>query len=102
MVQPSFVEGGSMAIIESLAVSTPIIAFEGVGVANEFDHGVVRVPFGREDVFITRLLDTWQFGYYKGMWRDPDVLGKMRKQVESFTHESFVKQHDKIWTNLIK
>ena len=97
----SLCEGGTLGLQEGLACGTPTVCFEDVGVSNEFGEGIIRVPFGREDIFITRLKDMWQNKDHLSKWRDKNTMDNMRKQVEQFTWANFVRAHDKIWEELI-
>jgi len=99
IVSPATVEGGPLAVQESLASGRPIICYEDVGVANEFDDGVIKVPFGDEDAFIGRIEKFWQKKQYKYYHQHATRL-RMRSQVESFTWANFVAQHDAIWEGL--
>lgn len=98
-VSPATIEGGPMAIQESLAVGTPVMCFENVGMANEFLHGVMRIPLGRDDAFIKQLETFWARREFL-VFRRPDVMKVLRAQVERFTWEHFVEEHDKIWTKI--
>lgn len=100
VISPATIEGGPMCITESLAQGIPIVCYESVGVANEFDEGVLRVPFGREDIFIRRLEDMWKRQDHINIWRDSQQMERMRAQVADFTWESFVKGHDEIWSKM--
>jgi glycosyltransferase involved in cell wall biosynthesis len=100
VVQCASIEGGSMAITESLAQGLPIVCYENVGVANEFDQGVLRVPFGREDMFLKRLEDMWESQDHINLWREPAQMEAMRTQVLDFTWENFTKDHDKVWKEI--
>jgi glycosyltransferase involved in cell wall biosynthesis len=98
-VSPATIEGGPMAIQESLAVGTPIMCFSGVGMANEFMHGVYKVPFGNDEEFINQLESFWDCKEYF-TFRRPEVMRALRKQVESYTWEHFVEEHDRIWSKI--
>lgn len=99
IVQPSLVEGGSMAVQQSLACGVPIICFEGVGVADEFGQGVIKVPFGNNKDFLSQLGIIWKTKSYLE-WRKPERMNQMREQVKDQTWENFVLSHDKIWETL--
>ena len=101
VVNTATTEGGPLAIIESLAVGVPIMCYEDVGVANEFNTGCLRIPFNNENIFLARIEDFWKVGVYKH-FRKKNMMDKMRKQVELFTPERFVSEHDKIWEALVK
>jgi len=94
VVQPSLVEGGSMAILEGLACGKPILCYKTVGCVDEFDVGL-SVEFGDEERFIQALKE-----YKADKWRDAEVRRALRKQVEQFTWERFVYEHDKVWSSL--
>lgn len=100
VVSPSLIEGGPMCITEGLACGVPILCFAGVGVADEFEHGVLRVPFKDEPAFIQRVKDFWtnmEHQYY----RQPDQIQLLRSQVENHTWKLFIEEHDKIWSSLV-
>ena len=94
-------EGGPMAIIEALAVGTPIMCFADVGMSNEFWKGVVRIPFADDDSFITSLETFWNTKEYL-QYRKYETMKALRKQVELFSWEHFATEHDKIWEKLNK
>lgn len=100
VIQTSLIEGGSMAITESLAQGIPVVCYENVGISNEFDCGVLRVPFNRGDVFIKRLEDMWKRKDHIEIWRNKEKMNEMRGQVINFTWENFVYEHDKIFDKL--
>lgn len=100
IVSAATVEGGPMSVQETLACGTPMVCFEDVGVSNEFGEGIIRVPFGKEDIFLIRLLDMWQNKDHLNKWRDKNTMDNMRKQVEQFTWANFVLAHDKVWKEL--
>jgi glycosyltransferase involved in cell wall biosynthesis len=95
-ISPATIEGGPMAIQESLTVGTPILCFENVGVANEFGVGVLKVPFGDEVAFIKKLTKFWKTKRYE-RYRDLELMQKLRAQVEDQTWKNFVEKHDEIW-----
>lgn len=100
VVSCSTIEGGPMCITESLACGIPVLCFENVGVANEFEHGIIKVPFAKNDLFVAKLKDFWYNKEYE-RFSDKDVMQKMRNQVSSFTWKSFVSNHEKIWESLM-
>lgn len=99
IVQPSLIEGGSLAIQESLAVGVPILCFKSVGVADEFSHGVIKVPFNNSKDFLSRLEIIWKTKSYL-TWREAGRMNLMRKQVKHQTWERFVRLHDIVWRSL--
>ncbi|MFA5023392.1 MAG: glycosyltransferase [Patescibacteria group bacterium] len=99
VVSPSKIEGGPMSIVEGLAVGVPIICFESVGLADEFNEGIIKVKFGDADAFMARLERFWATKEYME-YRKYDTMLSMRKQVENLTWENFVKKHDEIWSSL--
>lgn len=99
IISPATIEGGPMAIQEALACGTPIICFDGVGVSNEFKDGVIRVPYGQPRAFLDRIKKFWEGREYL-YYRKPEVMRKMRKQVENQTWKHFVEKHDEVWSNL--
>lgn len=96
IISPSTVEGGPMAIQEALAVGKPVICFQSVGVSDEFDFGLVKVPDFNEDKFI-KIIEDWRDGTL--VLNPPKVLAvsSMRNQVLPFTWENFVAKHDEVW-----
>lgn len=101
IISPSLVEGGPLCINESLATGTPVLCYEGVGVADEFDIGVIKVPFGDSDEFIFRLKTMHKTKSYLH-YRKPEIMNQMRSQVLHQTWKKFVKQHDKVWKSLVQ
>jgi len=99
VVSPATIEGGPMAIQEALAVGVPIICFEDVGVANEFGHGLIKVPLGNDDDFISRLDILWRTKSYL-KWREASRMNMMREQVRYQTWERFARHHDRTWEML--
>lgn len=99
IVSPSTNEGGPMCIIEALACGKPVLCFDDVGQANEFDYGVFRVPDLREDLFLQRLEE---FRDGRLVLQPPKIqaVKKMRDQVLNFTLQNFVAAHDEVWTKL--
>jgi len=96
IVSPATIEGGPMCIQEALACGIPIICYDSVGVANEFNEGVIRVPYGDSKAFKKRLKEFWddkQYEYYN----EKAIQDLMREQVERQTWKKFVEEHDKIW-----
>lgn len=100
IVQPSIIEGGSMAIQESLAVGTPIMCFKDVGVAQEFHAGVIKAAQDDKDDFLSRLEVFWRTKEYE-QYRHPGIMQQMRGQVISQTWECFVRKHDIVWESLV-
>ena len=100
VVSPATIEGGPMAIQESLAVGVPVVCFENVGVANEFKWGVYKIKFGDSNEFIRHIERFWDSEHYVDPHRDLDVMQKLRSQVEEQTWKKFVEAHDKIWSSL--
>jgi glycosyltransferase involved in cell wall biosynthesis len=92
VASPATIEGGPMAIQEALAIGVPVLCFNNVGVANEFDTGVIKV--NNSDEFIKTLKTMYVSG---SKYNDLKVMEKMREQVKSQTWEKFVENHDKIW-----
>lgn len=99
VVSPAIIEGGPMAITEALAVGVPVICFENVGVADEFDDGVIRIPYNDSNAFIGKIRDMWKKKTYR-TWYNYNVGKKLREQVEEFTWQNFVKKHDEVWESL--
>lgn len=99
VISPATIEGGPMAIQESLAVGTPIMCFANVGIANEFNAGVHRVKFGDDEEFIRQLELFWNNKDYL-TFRKYEVMRALRQQVEPYTWEKFVIEHDKIWAKV--
>ena len=99
IISPALNESGPMALIEGLAVGTPFLCFDGVGMANEFDEGVIKVPFADEEAFIKRLEEFWD-NSEELKFRKYELMSKLREQVTCFTWEDFVVKHDKVWEEL--
>jgi glycosyltransferase involved in cell wall biosynthesis len=99
IISPSKIEGGPMCIIEALAVGKPIICFDSVGVAEEFDFGLIKVADFNEERFI-KIIEDWRDG--KLVLNPPKILAteKMREQVIKYSWETFVNKHDEIWNKL--
>lgn len=99
IVSPSTNEGGPMCIIEALACGKPVLCFDNVGQANEFNYGVFRVPDLREDLFLQRLEE---FRDSRLVLPPPknQAINKMRDQVLNFTQQNFVAAHDEVWDKL--
>ena len=100
MVQTSVIEGGSMAVTESLACGVPILTYFDVGVANEFGLGVLKAGFGNETSYIKILTDFWSVKWYE-LYQIPEQREIMRAQVETHTWQNFVKTHDEIFDKLV-
>jgi len=88
-----------MAIQEAMAVGVPVICFDGVGVADEFGHGVIKVPAKNNKEFISRLDIIWRTKSYLE-WREPGRMNQMRAQVKYQSWERFVRLHDRVWEML--
>ena len=99
VVSPATVEGGPMAIQEALAVGVPVICFDGAGVANEFGHGIIRVPFGNNKDFLSRLEVIWKAESYL-KWREAGRMNQMRAQVKNLSWERFVRLPARVWESL--
>ena len=99
VVSPATIEGGPMCIQESLAVGVPIVCLDNVGVTNEFKLGVIRA--NNNDHFIKILEEMHRTKSYIVQWTNPDVMERMRKQVEKHTWKRFAQKHDKIWEMII-
>lgn len=100
IISPATTEGGPMCIQESLASGVPVICYEDVGVANEFNDGIIRVPFNDTKAFIKRIkefLDNKEYEWYG----QEGVQKQMRAQVEGQTWEKFVYEHDKVWEMIV-
>lgn len=100
VIQTSTIEGGSMAVTESLACGVPILCYEDVGVANEFGYGVIRAIFNNSIDFIAKLISFWEKEEYNE-YRKEENMQKMRGQIVNFTWENFVIKHDEIWNRLL-
>ncbi len=99
LISPSFSEGGPMAITESLAVGVPVLCMEGVGVAAEFEHGVIQAK--GDDHYLALLREIFDSQVYLKKWRSLVFMQELRRQVLRFTWERFVNEHDVIWEELI-
>lgn len=95
VISPATIEGGPMAVQEALAVGVPILCMEDVGVANEFDTGVIKA--NDDEDFIRQLKLIYSSKQHLEYWRKPGIMKKMRGQVKTQTWERFVAEHDKIW-----
>jgi len=101
IVQPSLIEGGSMAIQESLAVGTPIMCFQDVGVAQEFTTGIIRVdPKDKVNNFLSRLEILWTTRGFE-QYRHAGIMNQMRDQVMHQTWDVFARRHDSVWESLV-
>lgn len=99
--QTSLIEGGSMSITEGLSVGVPIICYDGVGVANEFNTGVIKIPFNDERAFLAEINNIWVNKKHI-LFNTKECMTKMLEQVKPFTWKNFVKSHDEIWENIVK
>jgi len=99
IISPSFIEGGAMCLLEGLAVGVPVVCFEGVGMAQEFDAGVIKTPFADDTKYIERIYSFYKTEEYL-QYREQDTMNKMREQVKDFTWENFSKKHDEVWGNI--
>ena len=100
IVSPSICEGGPMSIQQSLATGTPILCYDGVGLANEFGTGVIRIPFNDSDAFVSCLETLWKTKSYLE-WNDIGRINELRAQVLDQTWENFVKKHDAVFDSLV-
>jgi len=100
IISPALVEGGAMCITEGLGVGTPTVCFENVGVADEFDLGVIKIPFNDSDAFVAKLEELHRI---KGClyYRKQHIMEQMREQVAAHSVENFAKEHDKIWDEVL-
>ena len=97
---PSLREGGPLCIPEGLACGIPTLCYSDVGVADEFEHGVLRVGYNNEQDFIQRLKDFWankEFNYYN----QTATQQLLRSQVETHTWQNFTAAFDEIWDRLL-
>lgn len=95
VISPAVIEGGPLAIQESLACGLPILCMENVGVANEFGEGVIKAK--NNDDFMVKLKQIYVEKDYINKWRSSSYMNALRKQVEKQTWEKFVYEHDCIW-----
>lgn len=95
VVSPAIIEGGPICIQEALAVGVPVITMKGVGVADEFSDGVIKAD--SNDDFIAKLKDLYVSKKYLTYWRNPDIMKKMRHQVEGQTWKKWVEEHGKVF-----
>jgi glycosyltransferase involved in cell wall biosynthesis len=95
VISPATIEGGPMCVQEALAVGVPIVCLDNVGVANEFKLGVLIA--NNNDHFVEILEEMYRTKSHIAEWADPNVMERMRAQVEKFTWKWFADQHDKIW-----
>ena len=101
VVSPATIEGGPMATQEALACGVPIMCYEDVGVANEFELGVIKIKYGDSKAFIEELERFWDDSEEYLGWREQATMQAMRKQVEEFTWQRFVEEHDKVWESIV-
>lgn len=98
VVSPALIEGGPMALQEALLAGVPFMCFADVGVAQEFDLGVIRVrPHGDDEAFINKLHQIWKDKIHLN-WYNQAVMKRTREQVEKYTWQRFVEEHDKAWS----
>jgi len=101
VVSPALIEGGPMALQESLLTGVPFMCFDDVGISREFDLGVIRVTaYGDDKAFIDKLHTFWKDKIYL-TWYNEAVMKRTRAQVERFTYKRFVEEHDKVWSKLV-
>lgn len=102
VVSPALVEGGPMALQESLLAGVPFMCFDNVGVSREFDLGVIRVaPHGDDEAFINKLHRIWKDKIHL-TWYNQAVMKRTREQVEKYTWANFVKKHDEAFNELVE
>jgi glycosyltransferase involved in cell wall biosynthesis len=94
IVSPSVIEGGPMCVTEALAVGVPVLAYAGVGVADEFQ--VLKVPHSDERAFVMRLVEFWRNKEFE-VYRKPEIAQQLRAQVDKYEWSNWVAQHDSIW-----
>jgi glycosyltransferase involved in cell wall biosynthesis len=101
VVSPATIEGGPMSIQEALAVGTPVMCFGDVGVAQEFNVGVIKVSKNdQNNTFLSRLEVLWKTKSYE-QYRHAGIMHQMRNQVLSQTWKRFVLRHDMVWKSLV-
>lgn len=94
-ISPATIEGGPLAVQESLACGVPIIVMKDVGVASEFKDGVIKAESDLD--FIARLKDMYLSKQHLTHWRSPSVMNRLRSQVKEQTWKKFVEEHDRVW-----
>lgn len=99
IVSPALIEGGAMCITEGLSMGKPVLCYESVGVADEFDFGVIKVPYNNEQAFLNRIENFFKGREYIGWYEETQRL-KARDQVKHLTWKNFVKTHDEVWNKL--
>lgn len=103
VISPATVEGGPMCVTEALAMGVPVVAFEDVGVINEFEAGIVRVvrdkAYDDNKVFLSVLKHLWENKTHLEWHRDT-AKQSARAQVEHYTWENFVRGHERIWEEI--
>lgn len=99
VISPAIIEGGPMAVQEALACGVPVVCFENVGVAQEFNLGVLKAKDSDDFIGILERLHTTKEHFV--WWNNPDTMERMRKQVEKQTWKRFAQEHDKIWEGLV-
>ena len=99
VVSPATTEGGPMAVLEALASGVPILCFEGVGVADEFSTGVIKVKGGNQE-YLDKIKELYDSGVCRDLYTKLDTMKQMRSQVEQFTWENFARAHDRVWDSV--
>lgn len=97
---PSHYEGGPMSLNQALACGKYFLCMKDVGVANEFEHGIIQA--NDENDFIKKLKTIFDEKKYLSTWRDMGEMKKMRSQVEQYTWKNFAEKHDKVFEQLIQ
>ena len=98
VISPATVEGGPMCITEALAMGVPVIAFADVGIANEFECGIIGVV-GNNNTFIAVLKKLLEDKVHLE-WHKDTAKKNARAQVEYYTWANFVREHERVWEEI--
>ena len=98
VVCPAKIEGGPMAIQEGLSSGVPVICLKNVGMASEYNFGVIQARSTRHFLkLIKKLYTSEEHIHY---WNNPTVMEKMKDQVKHQTWKLFAQKHDDIWESI--
>ena len=100
VISPATIEGGPMAVQESLSCGVPILTMSGVGVADEFGKGVLRAENDADFIRQIKLMHSSKT--HLNYWRHTGNMKNMRHQVLEQTWAKFVAGHDRVWSQITK